>query len=99
MKRKIEAMHEAYGTSPNLCKYCEHFWVHIMPSGRRYFKCHAYGESRSEATEWRANWTACGLFNRPLPPLFVPMIEELKHAERKKPEEPLQGQIGLEDLT
>lgn len=67
IKRKIDAMHEAYGTSPNRCKDCSRFCTYIMRSGRHYFKCAAYGESCAESTDWRAGWTACGLFGQPLP--------------------------------
>ena len=98
MKRKIEAMHEAYGTSANFCRDCAHFRRYMLPSRRTCLKCRAYGVSKSEATDWRAGNMACGLFNQPLPKPFVPMIERLKHAERKKPEGPVEGQIGMEDL-
>lgn len=98
-KRKIEAMHEAYGMHPNLCKVCDHFRKCTTRAGRTYFKCEAYGDSASESTDWRANWTACGLFNQPLhPELHTPMIERLKRAERKEPEGPVEGQISLEEL-
>ena len=100
MKRKIEAMHEEYGRTSNLCNDCPHFRRYMMPSRRTVLKCRAYGVTRSEATDWRANWQACGLFNQPLPPLslYVPMIERIKHAERKKPEGPVEGQIEMEGL-
>ena len=98
MKRKIEAMHAEYGEDKrNVCKYCQHFRIHAFI--RNYFKCAAYGMSKAESTDWRANWTACGLFDKPLPPLYVPMIERIKHAERRKPEEPVEGQIEMERLT
>lgn len=101
MKRKIEAMHAEYGTRHNICKYCPHFRRYLMPGGRAVLKCRAYGVTRSEATDWRANWPACGMFDKQLPPLslYVPMIERIKHAERKKPEEPVKGQIEMEGLT
>ena len=97
-KRKIEAMHEAYGTSPNLCKDCTHFVTYITRSGRNIFKCEAYGESCAESTDWRKSFMACGLFGKPLPEQFSPMIERLKHAARKELEGPVEGQIEMEDL-
>ena len=75
--RKIEAMYAAYGKSPHLCKECNHFIR--KEYGRVYFKCRAYGCSKSEATDWRANYMACGLFGKPLRD-FVPMVDRLKHA-------------------
>ena len=93
--RKIDAMHDAYGKSVHKCKDCDHFVVNEF--SRRYFKCCAYGDSRSESTDWRANWTACGLFNKSIKGL-VPMVDRLKHASTKSPDEQLEGQIGMEEL-
>lgn len=95
--RKIDAMHDEYGTSPSLCKYCPHFRRYTTPGRRTVLKCRAYGVSRSEATDWRANWQACGMFNKRLPPLsqYVPMIERLKHAARKLSEKPIEGQMTM----
>ena len=42
------------------CGRCDH----LLNSGRNrpIFKCAKFGISRSEATDWRAKWQACGLF-------------------------------------
>lgn len=42
------------------CKSCQH----LKRSGknRPYFKCSKFGITHSAATDWRAKWTACGLF-------------------------------------
>lgn len=92
--RKIEAMYAAYGRSSHLCKECCHFVR--KEYARMYFKCKAYGDSNSEATDWRANWMACGLFGKPLRD-FVPMVDRLKHSGRKAPDVPLVGQISIFD--
>lgn len=99
IKRKIEAMHEAYGTRPNLCKDCAHFRRYMLLSRRTCLKCRAYGVTKSEATDWCANWTACGLFNQHIrPEQYVPMIDRLKHASHKAPDGPVDGQIEMEGL-
>lgn len=52
-----------YGASENKCKNCKHFVVKQYAG--TYFKCAKAGNinSSSAATDWRANWPACGLFN------------------------------------
>lgn len=50
-----------YGVSDgNKCKNCIHFKRKKI--GNVYFKCLKASVSSSEATDWRANWGACGLF-------------------------------------
>lgn len=95
-KRKLPAMHYAYGTTPtpHKCKECDNFRVYDY-HGKRYFKCAAYGISNSEATDWGANYLACGLFNIPLGDR-VPLLEQIKHQGRKAPAVLLYGQIEME---
>lgn len=95
-KRKIDAMHKVYGYGNNICGNCVHF-QRRRSAGRAYFKCAAYGESSSEATDWRVNWIGCGLHNKPLPDGHRPLIEMLKRETRKQ-EEPIDGQMRLEEL-
>jgi len=62
--KKIAYMHQAFGfTAGEKCRNCAHL--------RRYnansvpvSKCAKYGDSRSEATDWRQKWDACGLFKK-----------------------------------
>jgi len=49
-------------SSGNKCKNCEYFFVRHF--GKKYFKCDKSGPSSGPATDWRANWIACGLFNK-----------------------------------
>lgn len=95
--KKDEIMRSMYGTTPGLvCKQCVHCVRHEF--SRSYYKCEAYGESRSESTDWRCKATACGLFNKPLPEDWVTVLERRKHAPRpKEPEEQLPGQISIFD--
>ena len=92
--RKIDAMHKRFGTSNHLCKECNHLLKHTHQ--RTYYKCKAYGCSRSTATDWKVSNVACGLFGRELPPLFVPVVDQIKHESRKQPERPLDGQMMME---
>lgn len=95
-KRKLPAMHEAYGVSPtpHKCRECCNFRIYEY-RGKRYFKCAAYGDSCSQATDWGANYLACGLFNIPIGD-GVPLLEKIKHQSRKAPAIPIDGQIEME---
>ena len=95
MPRKIDAMHTVYGYGNGFCGQCKHF-VRTMPTDRSYFKCRAYGVTACEATDWRAKWVACGLYNQPLPVPFRPLIEAQKHAKRKESDKPIEGQINID---
>lgn len=95
-KRKLPAMHDAYGIShiQHKCRECCNFRMYEYRC-KHYFKCVAYGESSSEATDWRANYLACGLFNIPVGNR-VPLLEQIKHQCRKVPSIPIDGQIMIE---
>lgn len=96
-KRKIDAMRKVYGYGNDICGNCVHF-QRRRPTDRVYFKCTAYGESASESTDWRAKWIGCGLHNKTLPEGYRPLIKMLKHESRKQQEEPINGQMRLEEL-
>lgn len=90
MKRKITAMHEMYGYSNNQCANCKHFKTYNW-RGRNYFKCAIYGDSNSEATDWRKSYIACGLFNKDTNEKKIYKI--LQHSPKK--EEQIVGQISI----
>lgn len=93
--RKIEAMHSMYGTAHGTCGDCDHLSLCGWRS-RSYYKCEAYSESRSEASDWRIHYAACGLFNQPLPDGFVRVLERLKRMPRPTESEPeLPGQMDI----
>lgn len=95
-ERKIEAMHKRFGSN-NLfkCKDCEYLVKHTYD--KTYYKCSLYGNSNSEATDWRVGYTACGLCNIELDlNNWIPIIVQLKHESRKTPEAPIDGQIKME---
>lgn len=66
-RRRIGRMHAKHGHGPEgaTCADCSYF--RRYKTNRVYFKCQLYGVSRSEATDWRAGWPACGLFQLPKP--------------------------------
>ena len=80
IKRKIEAMHERFGVESELCKNCDNF-MRFSQCGFNGFKCKVYGVSLSVASDWRANWMACGMFNKEFK--GTPLLEVLKHSPRK----------------
>lgn len=62
MLRKIDLMHKLFGElSGRHCKDCKHLKSHLM--NRKYYKCECYGDTPSEATDWRLKWVACGLID------------------------------------
>lgn len=90
---KVAAMHMRFGTSNHLCKDCNHLLKRTYQ--RTFYKCKAYGCSKSETTDWKMSSVACGLYGKELPPLFVPVIEQIKHKSRKQPDKPVDGQIAM----
>ena len=92
--RKIAAMHKEYGKSyGNKCAGCPSLVCHEGHT-RRYYKCKAYGDSMSDATDWARSWPACGLYGQPVDKDRTPLIERLKHAKRPN-NEPVEGQISM----
>ena len=63
--RKIDAMHKYYEYGSGRCENCPHFRRKVF--NRTYYKCLVYGDSNSEATDWRCGYTACGLIDKPFP--------------------------------
>ena len=52
-------MRGVYGAGPSgaRCGSCEQ----LLTRGR-YFKCAMFGDTRSEASDWRKRWPACGRY-------------------------------------
>lgn len=97
-RRKIDAMYAEYGLSTcGRCGDCCNF-VSGRYHDRYYSKCVAYGLTHSEATDWRAKYLACGLFNKPfdqLKPKRRPLIETITRGGVECDNEPLEGQMTL----
>ena len=61
--KKIDLMHKLFGEVPDRkCKDCQHLVPHT--ANRKYYKCEFYGETSSEASDWRLKYTACGLIDK-----------------------------------
>ena len=95
--KQILQMYKLFGQTKNpdaICRDCRH--LHTYTAERKYYKCSVYGDTRSDATDWRIGWIACGMYGKPY--TGKPVIETVKHAGRKKPEEPIEGQLSLFSL-
>ena len=94
MKKKIDAMHERFGTVGCVqCKDCTHL-ISGNWHDRRYHKCELYGLSHSEATDWRLSYPACGMFNGKVDIDHFTVTMKLL-GRSKPPESPIAGQIGF----
>lgn len=91
--RKIDLMHQMLGKAEQLCKDCDHF-LRERYRDKAYRKCEVYGATSSEASDWKAAYQACGLFNQPY---NGPDIIRQVRPERKKDDDdkPLEGQEVL----
>lgn len=94
--RKIDAMHQRFGTCGALqCRDCCHL-ISGEWHDKRYHKCELYGMSHSEATDWRLSYQACGMYNVPQDmDRWVDLIKQLSW-QAKPVEPPLEGQMRLE---
>lgn len=60
---RLEIMHSLFGVAEGrICKNCSHRVCNER--ARSYGKCEVYGISASEATDFGAYQTACGLYNK-----------------------------------
>jgi len=96
MARKIEAMYKLFGRytgkQSKQCKDCCNFIR--KEYNRTYFKCLVYGDTDSEATDWRASYEACGMFNNKNY-IGYKIINLLKRGPRPKDNTPIDGQLTL----
>lgn len=68
--RRISAMYAwSGGMSPgHTCGECQN--CRRFQEGRRaVYKCMAYGNTNSTASDWRVSYMACKYFDKPCPPL------------------------------
>ena len=93
MIRKIEAMHRIYGTGCGKCKDCPHIVRKVLD--RTYYKCLVYGDSNSEATDWRLKYPACGLIDKPFPEEEIRVVILLINMLMKHTSHSLQMIISL----
>ena len=93
MLRKIDAMHERFGMLPDLrCESCSNL-IQGEYHDRHYRKCTVYGETRSEATDWRKKYVACGMYNKEW--TGHRNVIELRNRDKAQ-YEPCDGQMKME---
>lgn len=100
--RKIDAMHMHFGVCEGKqCADC--LFLVTKTYDRRYYKCEIYGDSNSVATDWAKRWDACGLIDDPDGSIpfqmqWGTMTNYIRHNRPKQAEEPVEGQISMEEL-
>lgn len=87
-------MRKRYGNGNGICKDCPH--LIRRKYNNVFYKCLAYGDSCSTATDWRVHYIACGLKIKELPE--VAMMEIKKHSKREKIEIPMDNQINMMEV-
>lgn len=92
--RKIDAMYHYYGQGVGRCEDCPHFVKKLFD--KAYYKCRVYGNSNSEATDWRKGYTACGLIDKPFPEGDRRIVETIVSDAWQ--EKPIDGQMTMEDM-
>lgn len=94
---RAEVMYSLHGESPgNICGTCCNLFARDYT--KRYYKCEAYGDSCSTATDWAKSYSACGLWGTPYNPVSMPL--GVKYARKfvlKEPTPEIDGQINLLD--
>ena len=84
--QKIDLMHHVFGYGNGKCENCQYF-----RQNGRIFKCAVYGETHSEASDWRKGYIACGCqymeySGKPIMSLVMPGTQK---------EELIKGQLTL----
>lgn len=60
-RAKMHARH-GHGPEGQTCTGCVHLIRHYTGGTRSFLKCDLQAVSRSEASDWRAKWPACGAY-------------------------------------
>lgn len=88
--RKIDLMHRQFGkVLGKVCKNCSNLCTNSYD--KTYYKCSVYGISKSEATDWRLKYQACGMYNRKYK--GTPVVRMVR--PEKDEDVILEGQVGL----
>ena len=88
--KSIEIMHKFFGSGhpSDKCGDCKN----LIKDGN-YYKCRIYGNTSSEASDWRKKWNSCAMFNMPYN--GMPIIEVKKHMSLAETQ--IEGQMSIED--
>lgn len=90
--RKQYLMYELFGKSEGLCQDCEHF-LRYRHHNKTVRKCDVYGDTRSEASDWKGSAQACGLY--PDKPYNGRNVIELVHGSKEPEDFQIDGQISM----
>ena len=75
-----------------MCKECCNLITNFYD--KKYFKCRIYGNSCSEATDWRLKYEACGMFNKGWSGGDIVRLVS-RTSWRNEEQKPLDGQFDL----
>ena len=91
-EQKISRMYRHFGESQSgkKCKDCSNL-IRVERGNHRVSKCLVYGDTFSEASDWKRSHKACGMLNqsydgRPIIEIYEP---------RSKADEQIEGQMVL----
>lgn len=90
--RKHDLMYQLFGKTEGLCRDCEHY-LGYRHHDRTVRKCEVYGDTRSEASDWKGSAQACGLY--PDKPYNGRNVIELVHGDKRKDDIQIDGQISM----
>ena len=94
MARKIDAMYHYYGKAGSgICANCSHFISKFWD--RQYYKCSVYGDSNSDATDWKKSYQACELIDKPFPENDIRIVELVVGDHN---DGPIEGQVSIDEL-
>lgn len=99
---KIQLMYQEYGRLQGArCRSCPHLEAHINDDCTKvWYKCHMYGVSSSEATDWRCGNEACGAIAISIgearrKKLYGEVFRRCKGLRKKKPAQQIRGQMEM----
>lgn len=92
--RKISKMYQWSGgiTPFHTCRECRNCRK-VGKGNKSVYKCMIYGNTNSEASDWRISWTACKAFNTVYSGRTV-----IRTVSRECEDEQLEGQMSLADI-
>ena len=87
-EQKAKRMYKQFGmiTDGRRCKDCDN----LIKVGA-YYKCLIYGNTHSEASDWKISNTACGMFDKDY---IGRSIIELRETQSRSDEQ-IEGQLSL----
>jgi len=91
-EQKAKRMYKRFGkiTDGRRCKDCDNL-IKVEHGNHRVYKCLVYGNTHSEASDWRISNTACGMINREYK--GRPIIE-LRETQSRSDEQ-IEGQLTV----